>query len=80
MSGIVALEACRETYRRWRGNGIFAGGRWRMATMPEDLALELALVRLAAARAALAAARARLEMLPDDSDEALQCRVRTDRT
>jgi hypothetical protein len=42
-----------------------------MATMP-DLALELAIVRLDAARAALAAARARLEMLPDDSFEALQ--------
>jgi hypothetical protein len=40
--------------------------------MPEALAVELALVRLSAARAVLAAARARLGMLPDDSDEAVQ--------
>jgi hypothetical protein len=40
--------------------------------MPDALALELALVRLDGAQAALAAARARLAMLPDDSDEALQ--------
>jgi hypothetical protein len=43
-----------------------------MATMPDDLALELTQVRLAGAQAALAAARAQLETLRDDSDEALQ--------
>jgi hypothetical protein len=40
--------------------------------MPDVLALELALLRFAGARAALAAARGRLEMLEADSDEALQ--------
>jgi hypothetical protein len=39
--------------------------------MLDALAHELALVRLDGAQAALAAARARLAMLPDDSHEAL---------
>ena len=40
--------------------------------MLDALALEVALVRLDAAQAALAASRAQLETLPDDSDEAMQ--------
>jgi hypothetical protein len=42
-----------------------------MATM-HALALELALVRLAGAQAALAAANARFEALPEDSEEGVQ--------
>jgi hypothetical protein len=37
--------------------------------MPHALALELALARLAGAQSALASANARLEVLPDDSEE-----------
>jgi hypothetical protein len=40
--------------------------------MLDDLALELALVRLAGARAALGAANARFEALPEDSEESVQ--------
>jgi hypothetical protein len=40
--------------------------------MPDSLALELALVRLSGAQAALATANARLEALPEDSEEGVQ--------
>ena len=46
--------------------------------MPENLALELALARLAGAQAALAAEIARAEAAPEGSGRGMACRLRAD--